>query len=675
MGLKNNPFEVTKATDYTDKEIESNFVSFAISGATALASPSDPMPIFLVGGKGGGRTHLMRHFAFAQQRMRAESDGRKVLEQLKLEGYLGIYVRFTGLNANRFSGKGTSDEAWSSIFSYYVDLWLAQSLLIAIHSIQSGEAAWCTNELTSFVDSFEAGFDLRKPSGLLDFTSDQGPVDGLLDLVTEELRGFDQAMNRAALTRDLDVEIRSSPGQIVFAAARAVAALTGAENLRISFMLDEFENLTETQQVYVNTLIRDKELPTSFLVGSRRWGIKTRRTQSAGEENKVGSEYSQIVLEDTYRERKSEYQRFCRDIVLKRIGQIADSVSAEDRVKRWFGEPEHSKAKAAEVAEYYMQRFEPQNRPHLAKLRKQVADKSLAIAITEKLSIPESPILEKLAVREFYGEWRKRGKPELEDAVSLGKAFKHFAAGGDNVRLSSLENHWRADMLAQLIESTRADQVYAGFDQYVQMSGYLPRNLLVLVKNITAWAIRYGEDPFGGDVKPISRRAMISGVREASKWFLSDATPMGQLGVHCDLAVNRLGSLFRSQRYSDRPSEVSCSAFSFSPSETSQQALRVLQACVEHGLLLELTDGQRERNTAERLPLYQLNPMLAPIFDLASSRRGTMLLDSKEFNALFDPASSQETYRVTVSAKLSGFSVPFGRPDVEVSESFASPLF
>ena len=58
-----NPFSITKAVDFTDEEIDSNWVDFPAGGGFfRLADPKSTMPLFIIGGKGTGRTHLMRYF-------------------------------------------------------------------------------------------------------------------------------------------------------------------------------------------------------------------------------------------------------------------------------------------------------------------------------------------------------------------------------------------------------------------------------------------------------------------------------------------------------------------------------------------------------------------------------------------------------------------------------------
>ena len=127
-----NPFEVTKAVDFSDDEIEHTFVEYPGGGFHAIANPASAMPQFLVSGKGGGRTHLMRYYSYPLQRDRAAARDRSVLDEIKRDGYIGVYFRCSGLNGSRFEGKGYGDEAWLTLFSYYMDLWLVEQLLNAL---------------------------------------------------------------------------------------------------------------------------------------------------------------------------------------------------------------------------------------------------------------------------------------------------------------------------------------------------------------------------------------------------------------------------------------------------------------------------------------------------------------------------------------------------------------
>src|SRR5580698_8636200 len=106
-----NPFNITKAVDFSDQEINDYWVDIpAGDGFAAMAKPTSPMPMLILGGKGSGKTHLMRYFSYPLQRIRHAKD---VIGGIQKERYIGIYLRCGGLNSARFSGKGQAEEVWA----------------------------------------------------------------------------------------------------------------------------------------------------------------------------------------------------------------------------------------------------------------------------------------------------------------------------------------------------------------------------------------------------------------------------------------------------------------------------------------------------------------------------------------------------------------------------------
>lgn len=67
---RRNPFNITKAVDFTDPEINRFFVDLPESSYADIIKPTSPMPMLIVGGKGSGKTHLMRYFSYDVQLMR-----------------------------------------------------------------------------------------------------------------------------------------------------------------------------------------------------------------------------------------------------------------------------------------------------------------------------------------------------------------------------------------------------------------------------------------------------------------------------------------------------------------------------------------------------------------------------------------------------------------------------
>ena len=106
--LRENPFNVTKAVDLDDKQIGDYWVDLPGSGGFKdLVKPTSPIPMIILGGKGSGKTHILRYCSYQVQRMRHESD---VGVGLQKEGYMGIYLG-AALLRRRPKGLDTSGTA------------------------------------------------------------------------------------------------------------------------------------------------------------------------------------------------------------------------------------------------------------------------------------------------------------------------------------------------------------------------------------------------------------------------------------------------------------------------------------------------------------------------------------------------------------------------------------
>jgi len=135
-----NPFSITKAVDLSDDQIQTLWVSVADDGHefSEYTRPSSPMPTFVLGAKGSGKTHLMRYHSFELQKLRHTKEKMSLREGIAADGYIGIYVRCSGLNSGRFKGKRQTEEIWAELFAYYIELWLTQHLLEVIQALGLG---------------------------------------------------------------------------------------------------------------------------------------------------------------------------------------------------------------------------------------------------------------------------------------------------------------------------------------------------------------------------------------------------------------------------------------------------------------------------------------------------------------------------------------------------------
>lgn len=631
-----NPFNTTKASHLSDQEIEDYWVDIASDdgyGFLEMAKPTSAMPMLILGGKGSGKTHLMRYMSYALQKIRHEQD---VVSGVKQEQYVGVYFKCSGLNAARFTGKGINEEIWGDIFAFFMELWLAQIVIEIILDAFSSRDEFIKSEADICNDIFDLfdSPDFDKPSDLITFTRTLNNLQ----------KRVNTAVNNSSLTRSVDVRILVTSGKLTFGIPQIlVSRLESLKAVQVLYLVDEFENLAEPQQKYINTLLREKEGPCSFKVGSRLYGVKTYSTFSANEENKEGSEFEVIHLDANLRKTKKSYSEFAQRLCERRL---AEAGYFTFDLRECFEVIPTSKC-MEELTAYITSNKQDDNRPYFEKLRKYleqglrsntatgVRSREDIDRIINALGVPTYPFLEKVNTFLLYQDWYS-GENLLEAAAKISEECKHFIQEQKSTRLEQVLSHFKEDLLAQLIREYQHKQLYLGFDTFIDMSDGLPRNLLIILKHIFRWSSFNGEQPFQRGCN-ISVESQRKGIRDASEWFYNDARLTGTDGETIKSSINRLASLFREVRFSDKPSECSISSFSADLSQSSQTARHTIDLAEKWSLLINIEGGQKNRNSQRVDPKYQINSMLAPRYDLPVSRRGAIALNPDEINAIFDP--------------------------------------
>ena len=646
-----NPFEITKAVDFTNNEIDGTWVDWpAPGGFAAFMNVASPMPRIVLGGKGTGRTHIMRHFSAPVQAIRGGDDP---IGQVTKDGVLGIYVLCSGLDSDRFGGRGHSPSVWRSTFAQYADLWLAQAALGAFSTITKMQPVSLAEQKAIHDDAHKL------------IHGGSTDCDATIACLQEDLyaiqRSIDLSVNNSALNLNapLDFTILSSPGDLVFGIPAIIRRhYEPMENLLFLYLIDEFENFDEKQQEYVNTLVREKQPGTSFMVGVRRFGLRTLKTLGGGEENRRGSEFDEIDPDWSFRHytridrERNWFPDFCRRVIARRLikSQYVGQESAADFSKQldtFFVVPPGDYEE-----KLIMDADGESDRPYIASLRTTLsnargsgpvptADEDIDF-IVQAVRVAERPLLEKANIFLLFREWASSNNL-MDAARRMLDAHPSPDANGlirPNEAQKTVLNYYGTDLKAQLCQEAHGHVWYAGIDRFITMSDGLPRNLLVILKNIYRWSLFYGERPFQGE--PISLRSQRMGVLEAMDWFIADARPVGGDGEDVLAAINKFGDLFRQSRYSNKPVECSVISFSADLGKCTQRAREVIEMAEQRSLLIPVDKGLRHRSTGITEAKFHLNRMLSPRWDLPTARRGTLSLKPHEVDAVFGPDQHDE---------------------------------
>jgi hypothetical protein len=677
MNARTNPFNITKANDLTDGQIHALWVDVddetGHGSLLGRARPASPMPMYILGGKGSGKTHLMRYCSYQVQMLRYESRMVEPLVGIQQDKYVGIYVLCNSLDAPRFSGKGQTPASWSELFSYYMELWLGQALLSLVPDLL--KFAKCDQAVEGRICyRIRKLFDANPPPG--------DTVHDILQGIEALQRELDYQVNNVAFSGTLNPNITLSRGRLIFGAPKILQdEIPELKDVVFSYLIDEFENLLFDQQKHVNTLVRGRQHPATFKVGGRSFGIKTLATFSGEEEIIKGAEFEEFRLDEQYRQDAPRYRRLARLIITKRLEQDDQNiVNISDTSLNHFFEDLTAQTRNELVANLFADQPSEQ-RQHIKTLRDNLSSFAASAAalgvsspddvskILDLLSFEAEPLVERLNVLMFYNAWA-REQSLVEEAASLHDRAHAFMAGSGDTSYKQKFSHFRADIIAQVLRENSTPQFYCGIETFIDMSEGQPRPLLTVLKEIYDWAEFEGETPFHG--KKISLTAQRKGALTAADWFYTSMTKAGRDGRDVLIAIDRLAELFRINRFSDNPIECSLIGFSATIYDANDRAQHVLKIARERSFLVEILGGQSERNSERITSKLQLNRMLVPRWRLHTGRRGIATFGKREIEAIFDPAQVDDfnDLRAEWEAKLNA---PFSGRRRARKAGFATP--
>lgn len=590
------------------------------------------MPMLLLGSKGSGKTHLMRYCSAPVQAALHENSLSKAVES---GGYLGVYIRTEGLNIHKFSDKGQDVESWSSVFGMYFELWLVSNLL------QTSTALFPEDDR-----NFDLAFSKRVSSLFdVDVGNQFSSVSSFVDYISGVQKHIDYVVNNAALTRSLaDLSITFSLGRLAFGVPQILSDLIPAlQSTLFVYLIDEAENFTEWQQRLVNMLIRYRRGNTTLKLGARLYGIKTYETLGSGEPIKRDAEYERVELDGFLREHDEQFSTFCHELITKRLqlNNLPAIRSEAPNLRELFQEL-NSENYYQDATLDILRTWDKadRERPYFSKFRKELQESfSLSMdelnAIIDRLKVPDFPLIEKALLLLFYRDWPKSRDQVAKIAADVSEEAKKLAADRpkSESRALKLLKHFDSDLLAQLFRDCQRRSPYAGLDTLIHLSQGAPRNLLAVLKHIYRRSSFAGERPFAGGV--ISVDSQSQGVMDSAAWFWEDAQPES-FGTEVRDGIEALAVLFRTIRYSERPSECDLCTFSATTSDLSDQSNRVINTAENWSYLIRIKVDAKNRNSQLVDPKYQLAPMLAPKWGLSPHRRGSIELKADLANALFD---------------------------------------
>jgi len=652
-----NPFDITKAVDYTDADIYKYWVDLGDDnqGFEGLIKPDTLMPMIIVGSKGSGKTHVMKYFSYELQKIRCQAECSSMQEGLAREKFIGIYIRCSGFNSDKFNGKGVDAEIWSTLHSYFWELWVGERLVNVLIDLRENGSITDVNE--EEIVSGILGMFLKQKEGIKSY-------EALNQYFIELQRGVDyQVQNFMFLGLERpQVEVLLTTAKLTYGIpALLKEKIPFFKNKYILYLIDELENFSAEQQQLIQTLIREKPVACTFRVGTRPYGVRTLKTLRGVEENHDGAEFEGVILDEFLRNYKY-YSKYVTDILINRLRNSGISLPREFSLESLFEEQTNT-----DILQQVASKKNRQSRAYMAtletKLIKIPLAKEVIAEIMSNLAYPDDILIERTNVLLMYSAIKDNKDRSIEAYVKasmeIAQSARSYAIEGsrENLHATKLEKY-KQDLVDTLSREGRVDIPFNGLSKLIELSCGTPRTILCLLK--AAFNNQYyntGKIPFE-EGRKLTVKSQRIGIESTYDWFFEENRIPSMAQARATDAIMRLGDYLRKARFSDLPPQCSINIFTLNSGELSPNARMVFEALLSYSYIVQ-TDERRQINSDNKTHVYQLNKILYPKYELALSKRGSINFTPEDAECIFNLEKKAE-YDAFVDRKMKVYNFPFG---------------
>jgi len=633
-----NPFALVRASDYTDAQINSLWVDIGQKTINAIIEPRSRSSKFILGGKGTGKTHLLRYFSYPVVRLRSPREsGISILDKHK---FLAIFHRATGDDAARFEAGSQAESKWQLLFGVYLELKLVEGVLDALCDIKDTSPASVFDD-RAFIDELAKSITDNSVSNCQSLSE-------FRDWIIHIRRSIDEAVNNVAFTGILDLRIPFSVGSLCIPVSRAIVSWNKSlEGLPLIYLIDEIENFTKSQQQVINSLIRYGEGLATFRVTGRLYAIKTLSTIANGEENREGAEFRTTNLDDILRN-YPKYPEFALKFVTRRLSFV-DLAASSDQPSltsfspaSCFEEIDSNDFYSNEIARFDLDKSEYGFvKKFIEAFSVLTTTKAPAVDLAKEIAAiltSGMPILVQKLNLLIYCKKHSKSSPAITLAKKIREDALNFISGqnGGKGAYKNAYNHYSSDLFAQLCrDSPKGFGVpYAGFDTFIKMSSGNPRNLLIILGRAFENAAFKEIDFIHGPKLSVAMQTEAS--LDAAKFMYESDSNYGRSSEQAREAVSRLALILRTARYALNIPESSPLAVSFSDTDLTPEAKASLESALNYSFVYEI-GGRPDRNSQRVNRKIQLNPLLSPKWGLPIVVRGDIGLTKELVDVIFNP--------------------------------------
>lgn len=553
-------------------------------------------PIFLVGGRGTGKTTALRSLSY---------EGLSALKPPSVEDlaawpHFGMYYRVNTNRVNAFQGPELPEKRWSLLFGHYINLEFCDLVL-------------------RFLEWFSARVpDAPRLSGdalqRVALAFQVGPVanHGELAKALEVARiKFEAAINNVGDAGHMPpLSLQGAP---IDQLMRELKSLPQFAHKSFFFLVDEYENFDGLQQRVVNTLIKHCGELYSFKIGVREFGLRDRSTLQPHEQLMHPADYKLV------------------DITEELVGKGGFGDFAADvcnvRLRMAFGADE-----AAPDVRALLPELDPENEGLL------LGVESLAVAakaeVAKELAADDLAWLEERAPLEVY---TLKQRSQAEDVTFAAKIQD---ARADNRRWREQYDNFKHAYLFTIRRRKRGiRKYYCGWSVFCLLAAGNIRFLLELVDEALARQLAENTETS----IPITAENQTRAAQDTGNKNLRELEGLALSGAKLTRLLLGLGRVFQVMAEDPIGHTPEVNQFHLSSTNGETDARNRVEGLLAEGVmhlaLVRYRGSKLQEDSDIRQWDFAVHPIFAPFFGFSHRRKRKVELSDVELLGLVDAPS------------------------------------
>lgn len=598
-------------SEHLGKDVWSDFVIPRFFSKVDLIST---MPTRLEGGRGSGKTMLLRYLSYNSQFSRNRLDIPD-----DAVSRIGLYWKADTQFLRIMQKRGLDDESWLPVFDHYLNLKLSLEVLSSIVSISESSYSKIEPHQIEFaeLDGIE-DFGFANSN----FTAVAREINSRIrktELVIQNVHGIDQ--------------LEKLPVSFLHFIVNTVISVFPCLNDTVySVYVDEYENLLGYQQRVINTLIKGSEPPLIFNIAIKLNGMSETLTLS-DEKLENRADYTVVNLDKLIDD--NGFETFVAEIFLKKLTEASPSIAKSLKVDLsgcsdpnqldQRHTPEHQANCRSLVENIFPGRthqdladeiFETPRyfKKVISEIERALTQRSTAKVTADDFILDDYRKATIVCTSLLY---RKNLTPEqvLEELRKL-----RYGEENKFTNQTDWEHNNFIGCYLRIIRANKASSTfYSGFDVYSALSGGNVRHFLELCKSAFALI----DDSTLSENFTVDRRLQHLAARGTSDELMKEIHRFTPLGTQLSNFVKAIGKVFQLCQDRDTQSETEVTHFGIKEDDAplTEEDDRFFKEAEKWGVLKAIESTKNKSSASAATYDYILNPIYSPFFFI-SYRKG-----------------------------------------------------